>query len=178
MGNYTKLTCGLARIYIANLWFEKCYFSHLRFTLFNFCNPPLLKTMANLANNWWSSMAETYPERERGYIHHSSCLVDLQFSKSTLLFSFIFKSSMQLLLQVVFPCCCCLFVCFVLFFFFGGGGGQFGDGREGGGGCERCHFWEIALIIGNFMCIAIVHSFLQKKNQNPSFWFVLCFIFI
>ena len=55
----------MARIYIANLWFEKCYFSHLRFTLFNFCNPPLLKTMANLANNWWSSMAETYPKRER-----------------------------------------------------------------------------------------------------------------
>ena len=30
-------------------------------------------------------------KKKKGYIYHSSCLADLQFSKSTLLFSFIFK---------------------------------------------------------------------------------------
>ena len=161
----------MARIYIANLWFEKCYFSHLRFTLFNFCNPPLLKTMANLANNWWSSMAETYPKREREGISitlHAWLIFNspkalscsLSFSNQACNFSF------RLYFHVV---VFCLFV----FFFFWWCGGQFGDGREGGGGCERHHFWEIALIIGNFMCIAIVHSFLQKNSNSI---LLICFM--
>ena len=49
----------------------------------------------------WLKLTQRERQRRKkkdGYIHHSSCLADLQFSKSTLLFSFFFKLSMLVLI--------------------------------------------------------------------------------
>ena len=47
-GNYNKSTCGLAQIHFVYPWFEKCHFTHLRFTPFVSRNLPLLKTRVNI----------------------------------------------------------------------------------------------------------------------------------
>ena len=46
-GNYTKPICGLAWNHFAYPWFKKCHFTHLKYVLFVFCNPPLLKSGVN-----------------------------------------------------------------------------------------------------------------------------------
>ena len=46
-GNYTKPTCSLSQNHFAYSWFKKCHFTNLRYVLFVFCNPPLLKSWVN-----------------------------------------------------------------------------------------------------------------------------------
>ena len=47
-GNYTKPTCGLGKNHFAYPWFEKYHLTHLRYIMFIFRNPPLLKSEVNM----------------------------------------------------------------------------------------------------------------------------------
>ena len=47
-GNYSKSTCGLAKIHFTYSWFEKCHFAYLSFAPLGLRNLPLLKIRVNM----------------------------------------------------------------------------------------------------------------------------------